>query len=57
MYGLISRIRRIPRQRDAMAASSQALFDRRAGARRGIGWSEQPWIPPIKGTAMRNRKV
>jgi benzoylformate decarboxylase len=26
-------------------------------ARRGIGWSEQPWIPPIKGSAMRTRKV
>ena len=26
-------------------------------ARRGIGWAEQPWIPPIKGTAMRTRKV
>jgi benzoylformate decarboxylase len=26
-------------------------------ARRGIGWSDKPWVPPIKGTAMRTRKV
>lgn len=26
-------------------------------ARRGIGWTESPWIPPIKGTAMRTKKV
>lgn len=26
-------------------------------ARRGIGWREKPWIPPIKGTDMRTRKV
>jgi len=26
-------------------------------ARRGVGWTDAPWIPPIKGTAMRNKKV
>jgi benzoylformate decarboxylase len=26
-------------------------------ARRGIGWTDKPWIPPIKGTEMRTRKV
>lgn len=26
-------------------------------ARRGIGWREKPWIPPVKGTDMRTRKV
>ena len=25
--------------------------------RRGIGWTDNPWIPPIKGTTMRTRKV
>ena len=25
--------------------------------RRGIGWTETPWIPPIKGTEMRTKKV
>lgn len=26
-------------------------------ARRGIGWNDTPWIPPIKGSAMRTKKV
>jgi thiamine pyrophosphate-dependent acetolactate synthase large subunit-like protein len=26
-------------------------------ARRGIGWTDTPWIPPIKGSAMRTKKV
>ncbi len=26
-------------------------------ARRGVGWTEQPWIPNIKGTKQRARKV
>ncbi len=25
--------------------------------RRGIGWTDSPWVPPIKGTAMRSKKV
>jgi benzoylformate decarboxylase len=26
-------------------------------ARRGIGWTDKPWIPDIKGTAMRTKRV
>jgi benzoylformate decarboxylase len=26
-------------------------------ARRGVGWNDAPWIPAIKGTEMRTRKV
>jgi thiamine pyrophosphate-dependent acetolactate synthase large subunit-like protein len=26
-------------------------------ARRGIGWTDTPWIPPIKGSTMRTKKV
>jgi thiamine pyrophosphate-dependent acetolactate synthase large subunit-like protein len=26
-------------------------------ARRGIGWTEQPWFPPFKGTDLRTKKV
>jgi thiamine pyrophosphate-dependent acetolactate synthase large subunit-like protein len=26
-------------------------------ARRGVGWSEAQWIPPIKGSTMRTKKV
>ena len=25
--------------------------------RRGIGWTDSPWVPPIKGTAMRSKRV
>ncbi len=25
--------------------------------RRGIGWTDTPWIPPVKGTAMRTKRV
>jgi thiamine pyrophosphate-dependent acetolactate synthase large subunit-like protein len=26
-------------------------------ARRGVGWSDAQWIPPIKGSSMRTKKV
>jgi thiamine pyrophosphate-dependent acetolactate synthase large subunit-like protein len=26
-------------------------------ARRGIGWNDKPWIPDIKGTSMRTKRV
>ena len=25
--------------------------------RRGIGWTDSPWVPPIKGAAMRSKRV
>jgi thiamine pyrophosphate-dependent acetolactate synthase large subunit-like protein len=26
-------------------------------ARRGVGWAEKPWIPPIQIAALRQKKV
>jgi hypothetical protein len=26
-------------------------------ARKGVGWAEKPWIPPIQVAALRSKKV
>jgi hypothetical protein len=26
-------------------------------ARKGVGWAEKPWVPPIQVAEMRTRKV
>jgi thiamine pyrophosphate-dependent acetolactate synthase large subunit-like protein len=46
----------LARARAATVEGKPYLLDVQV-ARRGIGWTDQPWIPPIKGTAMRTRKV
>ena len=47
----------------ALARAKKSTFDGKPYlidvqvARRGIGWTDTPWIPDIKGTKMRTRRV
>jgi benzoylformate decarboxylase len=47
----------------ALARAKKSTFDGKPYlidvqvARRGIGWTETPWIPDIKGTKMRTKRV